>query len=103
LPALAQVLARHKDVQIVVHSTWRHHYDLEELRGLLVVGVTSGPGRLEGIEQWLAEHRAVRSYGILDDDREDFAPRPAGLILCDPSRGVSDSDVRRRLLTWLEG
>ena len=108
LPALAQLLARHKDVRIVVHSTWRHEYTLDELRELLdrlgpkVVGVTAGGDRLEGIEQWLVDHPEVSSFCILDDDQADFYRRPAEFIQCDPEKGVSAPDVRQELLDWLE-
>lgn len=107
LPALAQVLARHEDVRIVIHSTWRRDYDLDELRELLgrlgdrVIGATPLGERLESIEQWLDAHPEVSTYRILDDDEADFYRRPAELIACDPVKGIADPDVRRQLLAWL--
>jgi len=108
LPALEEALARHDDVRIVVHSTWRHSYGVAELRellgrvGKLVVGVTIGATRLEGIEQWLAEHPEVSSFRIVDDDERDFCERPRELILCDPAKGIADPPVRQQLVAWLQ-
>ena len=108
LPLLAQTPARHEDVRLVVHSTWRHEYNLDELRELLdrlgprVVGATAGGDRLQGIEVWLADHPEVTSYRLLDDDLADFYRRPAELILCDPAKGLSDADARRHLTDQLE-
>lgn len=107
LPVLAQTLARHEDVRLVVHSTWRHEYNLDELRELLdrlgsrVIGATEGGGRLEGIEQWLAEHPGVTSFRILDDDANDFYRVPEELILCDPALGLSKQHTRQQLMDWL--
>lgn len=108
LPALAQLLARHEDVRIVVHSTWRYDYNVEELRELLgrlgdrVISSTDAGGRLESIEQWLADHPEVTAFRILDDAEREFYRLPEELILCDPARGITDPDARQELLAWLE-
>ncbi len=107
LPVLSQALARHGDVRIVVHSTWRFDYDLEELRELLgqlgerVIGATPAGNRLESIEKWLDEHPEVVSFRILDDVGGDFYRRPEELILCDPSFGITDPKAQRQLRSWL--
>ena len=108
LPVLARVLARHDDVFVVVHSTWRFQYTLDELRGLLgtvgerVIDVVPEGSRLASIEAWLSAHREqVCGYRILDDDVGAFVPLPAELIACDPERGLSDESVRQQLLSWL--
>jgi hypothetical protein len=108
LPELVRVLARHADVRIVVHSSWRVDYDLDELRELLgrlgerVVGVTPLGERLESIEKWLETHAEVQTYRIIDDDEADFYRRPAELILCDPAMGLTDPRASERLMAWLE-
>ena len=108
LPVLAQALARHEDVRIVVHSTWRHEYNVDELRELLgrlgerVLGATPAGERLQSIEAWLASNRGVTTFRILDDDKNDFYRLPAELIVCDPTAGVTDPSARRELLAWLD-
>lgn len=109
LPVLAQLLARHEDVRIVVHSTWRYDYNVEELRELLgrlgerVIDATDAGGRLESIEQWLGEHPEVTAFRILDDAEREFYRLPEELILCDPAQGITDPGARGQLLAWLEG
>lgn len=108
LPVLTKLLSLHADVRVVVHSTWRHDHDLDELRALLcgvgerVIAATEGVGRLDGIERWLAAHPEVSSHRILDDDEADFLyALPAQLILCDSAQGISDERAQQLLLAWL--
>ncbi|WP_416761836.1 HAD domain-containing protein [Roseateles sp. So40a] len=107
LPVLHEALQAHGDVRIVVHSTWRFQYDLDELRELLgalgprVIGATVGPGRLEGIELWLSEHPDVGDFRVLDDELEPFHSLSQQLIACDPALGMSDPQALRRLRAWL--
>lgn len=109
LPTLSQVLARHEDVRIVVHSTWRYEYDVDELRELLgrlgerVIGATPAAPRLRSIEMWLESHPEVSTFRILDDDAADFYRWPGELILCDPAMGITDPQARQQLLAWLGG
>jgi hypothetical protein len=108
LPSLAQLLARHEDVHIVVHSTWRYDYNVEELRELLgrlgerVIDATDVGGRLESIEQWLVGHPEVTDFCILDDAERELYRLPEELILCDPALGITDPGARQELLAWLE-
>ena len=108
LPLLTRLLATHADVRVVVHSTWRHDHDLDELRALLcgigerVIAATERVGRLEGIERWLEAHPEVSSHRILDDDEGDFFyPLPAQLILFDSAQGISDERTQHQLRAWL--
>jgi HAD domain in Swiss Army Knife RNA repair proteins len=110
LPDLTRLLAPYPDVHIVVHSTWRLEYGVDELRMLLegigerVIDSTPPGGRLESIERWLEGRRDVKSYCILDDNESDFFdPLPAELILCPPARGISDKRAQQQLLAWLSG
>ena len=41
LPILQRMLISHSQIEILVHSTWRHRYDLQELR--LLLGDALGP------------------------------------------------------------
>jgi hypothetical protein len=110
LPALTRLLAGHPDVRVVVHSTWRYDYDLDELRELLgslgarVVGVTPRGQRWDSIEWWMSQnYKMVRSWRVLDDAPDEFPePAPAQLIVCDPSTGVSALGVQAALRGWLD-
>lgn len=108
LPALAELLHGHEDVAIVVHSTWRYMYDVEELRGLLgslgtrVVGVTPRGPRFDSVLWWVNLSRC-ESYRILDDDAGEFPdPPPPELILCCPLTGVTAPAVHAALKRWLD-
>jgi len=107
LPYLAKVLEPFPDVELVVHSTWRETFSLDELRDMLSelgtrsVDVAPAGERHDAIQAWLRD-RAVASYRILDDDASAFpSPTPAQLIICDPRRGVSADDVLQSLSAWL--
>lgn len=105
---LAELLAPHPEVVLLVHSTWRYTHDLAELRELLgplgvrVVGSTPRGPRYESILWWLHLNPKFTDYRILDDEAHEFpVPPPAELILCDPSSGVSASAVALALRQWL--
>jgi hypothetical protein len=110
LSILARALAPFDDVNVVVHSSWRDVYDLNELREMLdalgprVLGVTTGTARWESIEAWVRLHQGrVRSFRVLDDMPGEFPdPAPLELILCKPDLGVSDPEVQARMREWLE-
>jgi len=109
LPTLASALMSHADVSIVVHSTWRYMYKIDELRDILeslaprVLGTTPLGPRYESIQWWLHLNPSFTNYRILDDDASEFpAPPPPELILCDPRQGVRDPRVLSLLTLWLE-
>ena len=108
LPALAGALRGHDDVGLVVHSTWRYEYDVDELRGLLgglgqrVIGARRRGPRLDSI-LWCANLSRCTDYRILDDDASAFStPPPPELIPCCPSTGVAAPAVRAALRKWLD-
>lgn len=108
LPALAEALRGHDDVGLVVHSTWRYEYDVDELRGLLgslgqrVIGATPRGPRLDSILWWTNLSQCT-DYRILDDDASEFpSPPPPQLILCCPSTGVAAPAVLAALKKWLD-
>jgi len=111
VPVLSRLLSGHVDVRVVVHSTWRYEYDLEELRELLgslgarVLDVVPHGARWESIQAWLGQHgQGVSSWRVLDDAPGEFPdPAPAQLIVCSPETGVSAPDVQDALRGWLNG
>jgi hypothetical protein len=108
LPVLVNVLRPHEDVGVVVHSTWRHDYDEDELREFLpglagrFLGAVPAGERYPSIMSWLEANPDVRDYRILDDDASMFPhPHPDQLILCDPDTGVTGDAVLIALRKWL--
>lgn len=108
LPELAKVLRPVPSVQVVIHSSWRSTYALEELREMLTelgeraLDVTPPGGRYQSILDWL-RYRPFASYLILDDEPDEFpTPPPAELIACDPDKGVSDARVLSEVRRWLD-
>lgn len=107
LPLLAEELAEHPDVALVVHSTWRYQYTLDELRELLaafgrrVIGVAPRGPRWDAIKWFLQLNPHFTTYRILDDESKEFEPRPDELVLCDPSLGVTTPGVLAQVARWL--
>jgi hypothetical protein len=109
VPALEGALRGHPDVRVVVHSTWRYKYDLEELRGVLgglacrvIASTRSDLPRYDSIVDWLQQNPWCTDYRILDDDANEFPrPLPRELIVCNPLTGVSAPEVLRALADWL--
>lgn len=95
------------DVHVVVSSTWRETYDLEELKAILkpinkpVVGVTpivDDPFlphvRFHEVRQYLADHNSQgRKWAAIDDSR-GFYPPMANVYWTDPRRGFVAEDIR---------
>ena len=109
LPHLAKVLEAHPDVALVVHSSWRETFTLDEIREMYLelgdrsVDVTPPGSRYESILEWLQQRPTV-SYLILDDDASEFpTPKPSELVICDPNKGLSDLQVLTAVRQWLEG
>lgn len=110
LPDLLALLGPHKDVDVLVHSSWRYEYDDSELRELLgplgprFVGAAPLGPRYESITWWLSRNPTYAGdYRILDDDLAEFPdPPPAELVWCPPSAGVTALEVRAALKLWLE-
>ncbi len=114
-PRLARILAE-SDCAVVISSTWRDHFSIDELRAKLpqdlgekVVGVLGpdqrGPHvRFKNIEAWLASQSGPVNWRALDDCAHEFPVPPAcpELILCDGRTGIGD-DQERELRKWLRG
>lgn len=101
---LAAALQAHPDVRIVVHSSWREMYALDELQDFL------GPlgDRLDGVVGPGERAQAITAYAtgtclVLDDDAAAFpAGYPLPVVLCDPRSGLSDPTAQDALRAWLE-
>lgn len=108
LPALEQALGQWPDVSVVVHSSWREQFGLDDLRDFLsplrtrVVAVAPPGPRAAAISQFLVETPSVRSFLVLDDAATEFSSElTAHLLLCDPATGISALEVQEKLIAWL--
>lgn len=110
VPTLVRLLDPHPDVAVVVHSSWRAHYDddelgelLGDLKGRLLGATPRHLPRHASILACLDSGLARLGYRILDDDLAEFpSPPPSELIVCDPATGVSGTRVMAELRIWLE-
>lgn len=112
LPAFEQILRSHPDVQVVISSSWRKDFSLEQLRELFstdvrhqVVDVTptlSLSKRHKEIRQHLLATSYRGAYVVLDDSSAEFPANWPRLLLCDPERGFDD-ERQDALLAQLKG
>ncbi len=101
------ILIRKFDCHLVIHSSWRNSYTLDQLRQLLptelgkhVVAVTVGINRHESILAYV-EANAVKSYIILDDAADEFPNECVELLLCHDNMGVSNPEIQNKLVQFL--
>lgn len=104
---LDELIAEHDDLVLVVHSTWRYEYSLDELReflGARVADSTPRGPRWDSIQWWMSQnYKTVSSWRVLDDAPVEFPdPPPPQLIVCDSATGLSDDGVQAQLRNWLE-
>ncbi len=96
---------------IVVSSTWRFHYRINDLKiklkklGERVVGVTGEPfggvyPRFMEINEY-AEFNQISDWRALDDAKLQFPKDEPRLIYCDPQKGISEIQIDI-LKCWLE-
>ena len=95
------------DCHLVIHSSWRSSYTLQELQYLLpaslagrVVAITAGDNRYEGILNYVEEAK-VKNYIILDDAADEFPSDCSELLLCHGNRGISSQDIQNRVTSFL--
>lgn len=95
----------HKDVELVIHSTWRHQWHLDELKSFLpaemaamVVGTTTLEimSRGASIDEYVARNR-IEHFVVVDDEEDAFAPGYAPLVVCNGTTGLSDIEVQAKL------
>lgn len=88
--------------QIVISSTWRVLWDLNELRHILeahglrdvVVGATPDMGRRDvEILAWLEEHSEVQQFAVVDDDAHDLTKVSHRLVQTSFLTGILDEHV----------
>lgn len=96
------------DCHLVIHSSWRNSYTLDQLRDLLptelgkrLVALTVGENRYQSILAYV-QIAQVKSYIILDDAAEEFPSECAELLLCKDNMGISSPGIQKKLTQFLE-
>lgn len=96
---------------IVVSSTWRTNFTVEELRKIFKENGIHAPivdktpqlnNRGEEIQEWL-DSNSVKKFAVLDDNIQDIKKyiKPDNIIRCDPSVGFEDDRLVDRLIDIL--
>lgn len=103
-PLLEEFLRQHADVHVVISSTWRLQYPLDELKGWFALDVQdrfidvtpelpAGAGsRQREIEQWLRGQPGLR-WAALDDEVMLFRAGCPHLVRTDTSTGLTREDL----------
>lgn len=91
--------------EVVISSSWRLHFQLDELRQRLkpplsnfIVGQT-GPrelgreSRFNEIKKYINANKPQANWRALDDSLEDFPPDCPELIHCDPYEGITEKEI----------
>lgn len=107
VPLLADWLAQHREVSLVMSSTWRTERSLNQLRALVpplldrILGVTpdlpaeSFQRQIE-CEAWMRDHaQPWTQWFALDDRPWNFRPFEKRLILVERSTGIQAEDLSR--------
>jgi hypothetical protein len=100
--------------QIIISSSWRFTYNLEEMKEKLpkaiaknVVGMTGdayiGPyPRYNEIQEYLiSRNKSLYGWRALDDSKMEFPNGCTDLILCDPNTGIASKQIQE-LKKWLQ-
>ena len=100
--------------QIVISSSWRFSYNLDEMKEKLpkaisknVIGVTGdayiGPyPRFNEIKEYLlSRNKSLYGWRALDDSKIEFPSGCTDLILCDPNTGLASKQIQE-LKKWLQ-
>lgn len=107
LPLIEEVLSRHPGVDIVISSSWRAHFTLDELREHFapdmrsrVVGCTplwtpGGACRQGEVQAWLAQNRPGAPWVAIDDDAWCFEMGCPHLLLTAKYFAFQDEDAAR--------
>jgi hypothetical protein len=115
---LVELLQGHPDVRIVISSSWRDSFPLEELKAFLgpledqVVDVLPPDvDKWPAICEWVATQRAqpelfdAVTYRVLDDATEQFPKKDETghehFIACDYRTGITAPAVKEALIQWL--
>ena len=105
-PHLMKLLDELPHVQVVVHSSWRQLFETDdEVRALMppalgarVAACTprEALGRLESILAYV-DREGVEQFAIVDDDDGLFPEGLPELVLCSPTKGLSERAVIQAL------
>lgn len=106
---LADLLMGHRDIAVVVTSSWRAQLDddqlLEQLPGMepWYVGSVGQPnrGRDEALRDWLAIHRQITRFVVLDDQPRLYRGSWPELIVFQSTLGLNDPAPWQRLVQWV--
>jgi hypothetical protein len=119
-PLLAERLSDYSDVKVIIASSWKSHFSLDELRALLgllgpyVIGTTLSASEFSPCAHRYDECSAMAAYWKADDWRlvDDqpeivFGAMPAQpeqlqrVIFCNPTLGLATPSVLEQLEKWL--
>lgn len=109
LDELAGLLAEHPDVRIVIHSSWRETFSIDELYEFLgsmgdrLDGVVGRGAKSAAITEYLQNHPEINDAAVLDDEPEDLqSVLNAVIVPCDPKLGISSPATQETLKAWLQ-
>ncbi len=114
LPLLCTFLREHQSIVVVISSTWRNEFSLQELKEFFPVDLRArivdttpldahkgsaqalqlGRARSEEISQWLSTH-TVQHFAILDDEERLFTAHRSRLVVTDGAEGIGERDLAR--------
>jgi hypothetical protein len=114
-------LAAECDAKVVISSTWRKSFDLQELSSFLILkGFTDADSRVIGITPdlgyqhhrqdeillWLAGHPEVTEFVILDDDTAEdrrWEKAAGAFVKINDQTGITDADIEKARAILLGG
>lgn len=112
LPLLCEFLREHRDIGVVISSSWRDQFSLDELqeffepdvRGQIIdttpLSFTQrtfgrlyrGRSRSDEVAEWLSTH-PVEFFAMLDDEPKAFTSLHERLVCTDAKEGLTDTDL----------
>ena len=109
--ALAALLANHP-CNIVISSSWRFHYEFDEIKSFLpfeisqLISGTTGEAhigkwpRYNEIKNYMIDQRIFADWRALDDSFLEFPKYCQELILCQGKEGLTEKQLLE-LSSWL--
>lgn len=114
LPLLCEFLRAHRDVGVVISSSWRDQFSLEKLREFFepdirtqIIDTTPltqsdrtfgrlyrGRSRSDEIQEWLSS-RPVQAFAMLDDEPKAFTSLHERLVCTDAREGLTNAELLR--------
>ena len=103
LPAFEEVLRAHPRVEVVITSSWREQFSLEEMRTWFsedvrnqIIGVTPILPDEKRVQEVRAHVKATgyrRRFIVIDDAAFEFPRNYPPLILCRTAQGLTDAEI----------